>query len=184
MRYAAFFRNLNLGRPCCPTRVQFETAFLEAGASEAQSFLTNGTIAFQAGGLRSARKILAAASQSMAARCGLKEPGFLRQMSLLARLVDAAPFASIDPRTVYGCYITFLHQDAVLPGDLPLASPRGDVKVIQLTRTEALCIAHKPGKSPGSPNAFLEKTLALPATTRAWNTVVRLVAGLGASTDL
>ena len=31
------------------------------------------------------------------------------------------------------------------------------------------------GRSPGSPNAFLEKLLGLPATTRVWNTVVRLV---------
>jgi len=31
------------------------------------------------------------------------------------------------------------------------------------------------GRSQGSPNAFLEKLLGLPTTTRAWNTVVRLV---------
>ena len=175
MRYAVFFRNLNLGRPRCPTRVQLETAFLEAGAIRAESFLTNGTLAFEAGSPRSAKRIVAVASRSMAASCGLEEPGFLRDIPYLAELVDAAPFESIDPRTVYDCYITFVHRDAVLPGDLPLVSPRGDVQVIRLTGTEALCVAHKFGKSPGSPNAFIEKALALPSTTRAWNTVVRLV---------
>ena len=37
MRFAAFFRNLNLGRPSCPTREQLESAFVEAGAGAAAS---------------------------------------------------------------------------------------------------------------------------------------------------
>jgi len=175
MRYAAFFRNLNLGRPNCPTRVQLESAFLEAGASEAQSFLTNGTIAFHAGGIRSAKKILAAASESMEASCGLAEPAFLREIPHLAALVDAQPFKSIDRDAVYECCVTFLHPKAAIPRGFPQASPRGDVKIVRVTDSEVLSVSYKPGKTPGSPNAFLEKALALPATTRAWNTVVRLV---------
>ena len=42
MKHAAFFRNLNLGRPNCPTRAQFEAAFVAAGAGFASSLLTNG----------------------------------------------------------------------------------------------------------------------------------------------
>ncbi len=174
MRYAVFFRNLNLGRANCPTRAQLEAAFLDAGAVAAQSFLTNGSIAFDAGSLRSARTVLAQASQRMAAQCGLKEPGFLREMPYLAALVDATPFQHTDLARVYGCYVTFLHADA---GPVPLAaaSPRGDVDVVQRTATEVFTVAYQRGKSPGSPNAFIEKALAMPATTRAWNTVVRLV---------
>jgi uncharacterized protein (DUF1697 family) len=175
MRYAAFFRNLNLGRANSPNREQFEAAFLEAGASEAKSFLTNGTIAFDASGIRSAKKILAAASESMGASCGLVEPAFLREMTYLAALVDTQPFESIDRDTVYDCYITFLHAKAVIPRGFPRVSPRGDVKFVQLTDSEVLSVSYKPGKTPGNPNAILEKELALPVTTRAWNTVVRLV---------
>jgi hypothetical protein len=89
------------------------------------------------------------------------------------------PFAAIDRSAVYDCYVTFLHDDVVVARGLPPSSPRGDVQMIQFTGSEALCVAHKLAKSPGSPNAFVEKTLALPATTRAWNTVVRLVAKHG-----
>jgi uncharacterized protein (DUF1697 family) len=179
MNFAAFFRNLNLGRPHCPTRQQFEAAFIEAGASTAASFLTNGTIAFQASHSRDARKILTLACKSMAATCGLKEPAFLRELSYLAKLVADHPFASLDRSVVYGCCVTLLHDDAVILGCIARASPRGDVEIIQLIGSEALCIARKLTKSPGSPNAFLEKALDLPATTRAWNTVVRLVAKHG-----
>jgi uncharacterized protein (DUF1697 family) len=172
MRYAAFFRNLNLGRSHSPTRDQLEAAFLQSGALAAQSFLTNGTIAFDAGSARAAKKVLADACKVMAAQCGLKEPGFLREMDYLARLVQTDPFHAVNVDRVYGCYITFLHGAA---SGLATASPRGDVEVVQLADAEVLCIAHQLGKSPGSPNAFIEKALALPATTRAWNTVVRLV---------
>lgn len=174
MRYAAFFRNLNLGRRHCPDRVQFEQAFLEAGASAAASFLTNGTMAFEARSRRAAEHILENASAAMAASCGLREPAFLRGLDELAALVETAPFKAIDPATVFACCVTFLHPD-VAAGKPPSATPRGDVEVIAITGSEALCIVRKLGKSPGSPNAFLEKALALPATTRVWNTVVRLV---------
>ena len=45
-RYAAFLRNVNLGRPNSPTRAQFEEAFLVSGALSAESFLVNGTLVF------------------------------------------------------------------------------------------------------------------------------------------
>ena len=179
MHFAAFFRNLNLGRPRCPTRQQFEQSFVEAGAGEAASFLTNGTIAFEARSAGSAKRILARARKSMRDSSGLEEPAFLREFAYLQRLVAADPFAAIDRGAVYDCYVTFLHDDVVAARGLPPSSPRGDVELIQFTGSEALCVAHKLAKSPGSPNAFVEKTLALPATTRAWNTVVRLVAKHG-----
>ena len=177
MRYVAFFRNLNLGRRNCPDRAQFEQAFLETGASAASSFLTNGTMAFEARSRRAAEHILDAASASLAASCGLDEPAFLRGIDQLAALVETEPFRAIDPATVFACCVTFLHRDAAVAvaGKLPSSTPRGDVEVIAITGSEALCIVRKLGKSPGSPNAFLEKALALPATTRVWNTVVRLV---------
>jgi uncharacterized protein (DUF1697 family) len=175
MRYAAFFRNLNLGRRNCPDRAQFEQVFLEAGASAAASFLTNGTMVFEARSRRAAENILDTASASMAASCGLREPAFLRGIDQLVALVDTAPFRAIDSTTVFACCVTFLHREVVITDKPPLATPRGDVEVIAITGSEALCLAHKLGKNPGSPNAFLEKALALPATTRVWNTVVRLV---------
>lgn len=179
MNYAVFFRNLNLGRPHCPSRAQFEAAFLDAGASAAASFLVNGTLAFQARGHRHAEAILRRATQDLTLVCGLREPGFLRRMDALAALVASDPFRAVDRSTVYDCCISFLHADARLPAPLPGGTARGDVTLLHATASEAFCIARQLGKSPGSPNAFLERILGLPATTRAWNTVLRLVAKHG-----
>ena len=45
-----------------------------------------------------------------------------------------------------------------------------------LTGGELLSIVRKIGSGPGSPTLLLEQSLGRPATTRVWNTLVRLVA--------
>ena len=175
MKYAAFFRNLNLGRANSPTRLQFEAAFIEAGAGSAASFLTNGTMVFEPAPATRPRQLLASACHALRTSCGLKEPAFLRRVDDLAELVAADPFSAIDPASVYERCVSFLHHDATTLPEPPLASARGDVEILKFTDTEALSLSHKIGNTPGSPNAFLEKRLGLPATTRSWSTVCRLV---------
>ena len=175
MKHAAFFRNLNLGRPRCPTRAQFEAAFLAAGADAAASFLTNGTLVFEARNKTAARRVLAQASQIMAAECGLREPGFLRSVDHLAGLVASDPFAGVDRAGVYEVCITFLGAKRPALPALPLVSKREDVEVLGATAGEAFSLSRVVGSTPGSPNAFLERLLGTPSSTRAWNTVVRLV---------
>lgn len=165
MKYAAFFRNVNLGRPNCPTKAELEQAFAAAGASSPSSFLTNGTIVF----------VLAAACRDLQAGCGLREPAYVRRVDYLAELVALDPFAAVDRGSVYGCCATFLDADSMPHPALPLESKRLDVRVLRFTGGEALSVSLKVGNTAGSPNAFLEKLLGKPATTRSWNTVVRLV---------
>jgi uncharacterized protein (DUF1697 family) len=175
MKYAALFRNLNLGRANCPTRPQFEAAFIEAGAESAQSFLTNGTMVFATHIGTRPRKVLAAACKVLQAECGLKEPAFLRRVDEIAAMVEADPFGALDRASVYACCVTFLHPNAVMPPRAPHRSPNGGVELIHVGTDAVFSISRRIARSPGSPNAFLEKLLGLPATTRAWNTVVRLV---------
>ncbi|OOG39365.1 DUF1697 domain-containing protein [Rhodanobacter sp. C05] len=174
MKYVAFFRNVNLGRPNCPSKVQFEAAFVSAGAESAVSFLTNGTIAFVVAAGIEPRNVLAAAHQRLQVACGLREPAFIRTIDYLAELVALDPFVSVERSSVHECCVSFLPQGIALPA-LPLESRRGDVEVFRSTGTEALSLSRKVGNTPGSPNAFLEKLFGQPVTTRAWNTVVRLV---------
>lgn len=180
MKHAAFFRNLNLGQANCPDKVQLEAAFLSAGADTAASFLTNGTLVFSARSNTAARKVLALACRSLQAECGLKEPAYLRQVDHLADLVARCPFDSVAMDNVYACCVSFLPAKYAAPATWPQASARGDVEILRVTDTEVFSISRQIGKSPGSPNAFLEKLLGSAVTTRNWNTVVRLVGKHGA----
>jgi len=175
MKYAAFFRNLNLGRPNCPGKTQLEEAFVRAGADFASSFLTNGTVVFEVSAGTTATAILVSAQRTLQLQCGLAEPAFLRSLGHLKKLMALEPFASIQRSEVHECCVSFLSPTRnMLPG-IPAESRRRDVEVLRITKTEVLSVSRKIGNTPGSPNAFLEKILGEAVTTRAWNTVVRLV---------
>ena len=175
MKYAAFFRNLNLGRLNCPNKTQFEEAFLAAGAASASSFLTNGTMVFTVGSGTRARKVFAGACEMLRGSCGLTEPGYIRTVDYLAELVTLNPFSAVEPGSVYECCTSFVHPQSNPLPELPLESKRRDVRVLKSTGSEVHSVSLKIGNTPGSPNAFLERLLSLPVTTRSWNTVVRLV---------
>lgn len=175
MKFAVFFRNLNLGRPPAPTRQQLEAAFLQAGARSAQSFLTNGTLVFEPAPRGRGRRELKGACAVLRQTLGFEEPAFMRTLDELAALVAREPFRAVDPASVYERCITFLPPGFVLPPDPPMANAKGDVRILACTDAELLSVSLKFGASPGSPNAFAERQFGVPATTRAWNTVVRLV---------
>lgn len=175
MKHAALFRNTNLGRPRSPTRAQLEAAFLDAGAETAHSFLTNGTLVFEADG-EQAGAIAEQARTNLHRVCGLIEPVFVRSVPRLAKLVATQPFAAIDLHDVYECCATFLRPGQGRRVAVPQRNARGSVEIIGRQGDAVFSLSRKFGASPGSPNAHLEKLLATQATTRNWNTIARLVA--------
>ncbi|MBV7426699.1 DUF1697 domain-containing protein [Acidovorax sp. sif1233] len=176
MKFAAFFRNLNLGHGHAPSRMALESAFLQAGADEAASFQTNGTVAFSARGVRPAQGIVRTVQRSLRGGHGFDEPVFLRSMAYLHTLLARDPFEGMAKAPpIYDFYVTFLHDGAKLLPPLPTRNAREDVRVLLYTGSEALSYNHLVGKTMGNPNVFAEQQLGLPATTRTWGTVARLV---------
>ena len=182
MKFAAFFRNLNLGRPPAPTRTVLEAAFTEAGAVNPCSFLTNGTVVFEAATPARAARILKAV-QATLRRDGFDEPAALRDLDGLAALVASDPLAGVEMDDVYAPCATFLIGTPADGVSLPPANPKGDVRVVSWHDGMLLSLTYKLGTSAGSPNAFVERMLDVPATTRVWNTVVRLVRKHAAAPD-
>lgn len=180
MRFAAFLRNVNLGRPGAPTRAQLEQAMQAAGATEPQSFQTNGTVVFGARSLAGAERVLRKALKLLATECDLVEPGCVRSLEELAPLVEAKVFKPYAPDDVYEYGLSFAcDRDVRAPGRLPLDNPKGDVRLLALKEGNALSVCWKRGASPGSPNLFLERTTGVAWTTRAIGTVRRLLAKHG-----
>lgn len=177
MKFAAFLRNVNLGRPGAPNRAQLEAAMEAAGAVEPQSFQTNGTVVFSARSLAAAERVLRKALKLLAVECDLVEPGCVRSLDELAPLVESRVFKPYDPDEVYEYGLSFAcDREVVAPGRLPLDNPNGDVRLLSLKDGNALCVCWKQGASPGSPNLFLERTTGVAWTTRAIGTVRRLLA--------
>lgn len=175
MLFVSFFRNVNHGRPGSPTREQLVEAFRAAGGQDVDSFLTHGNAIFSAPGEDEARTIVEAASEHLRQACGLAEPAFTRKAERLAELVQADPFKEAPRDGVHHQFISFLPEGVSQVGIMAAVSPRGDVEVFQIWDAEAFSITRLIDGRAGSPNALLERVLDVPATTRNWNTVVRIV---------
>lgn len=180
MRYAAFLRNVNLGRPKSPTRAQLEAAFLDAGAATAASFQVNGTLVFTPAPGARPRAVASRACAALAVSCGMREPVFVRSVDELRALVRADPFAGQVAEGMDSPCISFLGAPRKPLPALPFATPRGDLELLAHDDTHVFSVSRWLGRSGGSPNAWLERQLGEPATTRNWRTVVRLVEKFGA----
>lgn len=179
MNFAAFFRNVNLGRSGSPTLAQLEAAFAAASAAQVASFQVNGTIAFQARSLRAAQAVLAVACDELHRVCGLTQPGCVRALEALAALPAATVFGDVDPGSVHEFTVSFACGKLAQSFDLPLRNARGDAEIRWLDGGTALGISRKLMSGPGSPNRLLEQLTGLPFTSRSLGTIERLVAKHG-----
>jgi uncharacterized protein (DUF1697 family) len=175
MKYVAFFRNVNLGQGINPTRPQLEAAFASAGASEVRSFQTAGTVVFSAAGEPEAELMVARARETLLELRGLREPAYVAPLDHLIGLVAQEPFVSYDLTGEFDASATVLPRHALARLSLPLVSPRGGFEVIRLTPYLALTVGPRESVSRENPTPFFEKLLNVPATTRSWGTILRLV---------
>ncbi len=176
MKFAAFFRNMNLGRVGSPTRLQLEQAFAEAGAAEASSFQVNGTLVFESSSVKAAQVILGAAAGTLSSRVGLQEPCCVRPLHALSRLPWAEVFAAVNPAEVHEFTVSFACGTLGSTLSLPQATERQDAVVLWVAQGNALSISRKIMSGPGSPNMLLERLTGVPFTSRSLGTIQRLLA--------
>jgi uncharacterized protein (DUF1697 family) len=178
--YVAFFRNLNLGRPQSPTRVQLEEAFAEAGAERARSVQTNGTVVFHAATAEDAEAVLNRTLALLAPACGFAEPACVRPLAHVCNLASSPALDHVAGEDVFETCVSFACNGSV-PAALavPSRSPRGDVECVAATGTEVFCVSRVVGRTPGSPNAYLEARLGVPFTSRSPGTLRRIAARFG-----
>ncbi len=179
MRFVGFLRNVNLGQPGSPTREQFEAAFIQAGASAAASVMSNGTLVFTVQDRVQASEVASRAGVILARVCGLNEPVFLQEFDHLARLVAEDPFAErTDLAHGERCYSLFM-PGAEQGHPAPIESSHRNCTVFRIGSGEAFSVTHVVNGKPGYPTPVLEAALGVPATTRAWRTIERLVSRHG-----
>ena len=132
MRHIAFVRNVNLGQPKSPTRAQLENAFLQAGASSATSFLSNGTLIYSVSRSRLAPTIANGAREALQQVCGLKEPIFVCSFQHLVELVAQNPFSDFTDSADIGYAISFFDPRLETKVKAPIESKRKDCLIFRI----------------------------------------------------
>jgi uncharacterized protein (DUF1697 family) len=174
MRFAAFFRNLNLGRAGSPTKGQLVAAFEAAGAHDVLSVHAHGNVAFSAASERKARTFADTANDRLRVLCGLDEPVFVRSVKYLVELAATEPFANASVDDIFERCVTFLPHDITDLGGLPIVTARRDAEIFGFVPGHAFSVTRLVGGRPSAVNALLERRLRARLTSRSWTTVLRM----------
>jgi uncharacterized protein (DUF1697 family) len=99
----------------------------------------------------------------------------------ITRLVAEEPFPAVDREGDVRRFLSILSTPPRLRPELPLEVPTGEswqVRFIRISGRFALAWWRRLGSSFVDPNTVAERRLGVAATTRNWNTIVRIAAVL------
>ena len=168
MQHVAFLRNVNQGQRGQPSTADISAAFTAAGAPDAQTFQSNGTVVFVAA---DPGRVAEAAREHLARHAGIDTPVMTRSLAFVEEIVDRNAEAADFSRR-----------------ELTLFAPPGrpyDVEAVAAQATRRGCAVVEHGvdwavvrndadrQSNGTP--ALEAALGVPATSRGLPTLLRLV---------
>ena len=173
MPYVAFVRNVTLGRKA-QSNDALVRAFLDAGATEAESFLASGNVTFETPEVPAA--VASRARDLLRERIGFGEPSYVRSVDGLARWVESDPFQDEPGGEVNARFVTFLPEHSPGVPAVPISSDREDVTVFAFAEGAAFSVTYTIGGRQGNATALLERLFGVGLTTRNWNTVRRIVA--------
>jgi len=164
----AFFRNLNLGqrRSRSPTRPELLEAFERAGATEAVSFQTNGTVIFECD--KDPQDLADDTVRLLTPVCGYDDIAPARPVVWLRGLdLEEVPT---------NAEVSFFDGPDPFPESLPWVAPRGGLTVLRADSRYAVSVGDVEGTSGAT--WVLEAHLGVPVTSRGVPTMRRLQAKL------
>lgn len=177
-RHVALVRNVNVGQRGHPSADELRAAFAEAGATDALSFQSNGTIVFTAS-TADADDLAQDAVAALARATGHEREVFTASLASLRPLVDehgSAPDAHRRELT--------LHDGPELRPDtagLLEAERRAHATVLEAGAGWVVTLNHRDRQSNGTP--LVEQVLGVPATSRGLPTLLRVVGRFGNTAD-
>ena len=174
-RFAAFLRGINVSGQKLIKMEDLSRYFTELGLQDVRTFLQSGNVVFDTT-LKSDRSLTQKLEAGLHAALGYDVSVMLRSIRELEDLARLNVFHKIKPGDAKP-YITFLASAPEQDVRVPLKSPKADLEVIHIAGANLFCIGLPAADGRSSyPNPFVEKYFGIPATTRNWNTVLKMLA--------
>ena len=168
--YISMLRGINVSGQKKIKMADLRAMFEAAGYSNVRSYVQSGNVIFDADSEDSAA-VTAAIEAAIMETFGFDVSVFLRDAGDFRRILDGNPYlprAGVDPKRLY---VTFLRSapaaELVENTEVPAGSSD------EFTVEGDLVYLHCPGGygTTKLSNTFFERKLAMPATTRNWNTI-------------
>lgn len=174
MKHVAFLRAVNVGGRGAVKMDALRLALEGLGLLSVRTVLQSGNVLFEteaedAAGL--AKKI----EKQLRGSLGIKTTVLLRKHREIEKLALRDPFGDEDRSRFIKRYVAFLAEKPRGRFEPPISSAEEGLEMFSIEGREAFILSRPIRGRYGFPNHFVEETLAVTATTRNWNTVLRLL---------
>ena len=177
MQYVMFLRAINVAGHATVKMTDLKDAFLSGGCQGVTTLIQSGNVIFE-----SAEKNTAALFQNIRGELrdllGGEPEMVTRTVRELERMHERAPFKRLKAEPDAKLYVAFLARkpSSRIQPTFPLVVPKEGLEAIAMTDREVFVVSRrKENGFYGFPNGFIEKELGVPATTRNWSTVTRII---------
>jgi len=173
--HVAFLRAINVGGRAVVKMSALKTAFERAGCRNVRTFIASGNVLFEAPAKLPA-PLRAAIARELVKLFGTMPGVCYRTLDEIHALIATNPFGAQTSDKAVKLYVAFMDR---LPAQLPALPIQVEKELIEITLIRAadmmIVSRRKPNGMYGFPNACVEQ-LGVVATTRNWNTVIRVAA--------
>jgi uncharacterized protein (DUF1697 family) len=175
INYVAFLRGINVGGKKLIKMEDLRRVVESVGLKNVRTFIASGNVLFetsQANRDALIRKI----EKKLLAAFGHDVPVVLQTIDELKEILRTGPFKKIKPGADEMLCVTLIAAEPKDAPKLPFQSEKENLEVLAIKNRAAFILCRR--KKNGSfsfPNNLFEKEFGVVATTRQWNTIVRIV---------
>ncbi len=174
-RYVAFLRGINVGGKRLIKMEDLRRVVESTGLKNVRTFIASGNVLFETS--QTNRDALSKKlEKKFLAAFGHDVPVVLQTIDELREILRTGPFKKIKPGADEMLCVTLIAAEPKAGLKLPYQSEKENLEVLAIKNHAAFILCRR--KKNGSfafPNNFLEKEFGVVATTRQWNTIVRIV---------
>jgi uncharacterized protein (DUF1697 family) len=177
MRYAALLRGINVGGNKKVAMAELRELLAGLGYTDITTYLQSGNAVFTSP-QRDQQELADTIAAAVAQRLGVSIQVVVRTGAELAAAMESSPLPG-EPENPSRFFVVFLSALPAPAGVEALAAQSFGPDRVWVSGQEAYLWCPNGASQTGLTNAFLEKSLGVTATSRNWNTVMKL-AGLTA----
>jgi len=171
--YIAFLRGINVSGHKIIKMADLAKMFSDMKLKNVKTYIASGNVLFESNEKDSA-KLEAKIEKEIKKTFGFDVGVFIRRKDELEKIVKLDPFAKIKiekPKF----YVLFM-REKFAGLKLPFFSEKYAVEIIASHENNFFCVARPDVVgSGGGANLFIEKEHKIPATTRNWNTILKIM---------
>lgn len=173
MVYVALLRGINVGGHVVKMD-RLRTLFAELGYANVRTYIQSGNVCFETA--ENNRQLLTQTIEHhLRHALGYAVPVFLRTIPELEAILALDPLNGEKPAPDQRLCILFAANPIPNHLALPLRSPKNDMEILRVTEREAYVMWYLINGRPPASDAFLDKTLGSPLTSRFVHTTAKMV---------